>query len=112
LSAAEREAFAKVDPGKPCNGSENDPLVRAIRAHQASRGGTQDGVVTELKPGHISYTDKGGLHTLVLVALNNSMRDVMAGKYPRIDLHDSCPGDLKSFVQGLFEFAKAPAPAP
>ena len=42
--------------------------------------------------------------SLVLVALNNSMRDLMAGRYPRIDLNESCPGDLKNFVKGLFEF--------
>jgi hypothetical protein len=104
LSAAERDAFGKIALGKPCNGTENDPLVRAIRAHEASRGGTQDGVVSELKPGHIVYTDGAGKHSLVLVALNNSMRDLMAGRYPRIDLNESCPGDLKNFVKGLFEF--------
>ncbi len=104
LSAAERDAFSKVVLGVPCNGTEIDPLVRAIRAHEASRGGTQDGLVSELKPGHITYTDtKGGVLGLVLVALNNSMRDLMGGRYPRIDLHESCPGDLKNFVKGLFE---------
>ncbi|MFO1087064.1 MAG: hypothetical protein U1E21_21120 [Reyranellaceae bacterium] len=104
LSAAERDAFGKIVLGSPCNGTDADPLVRAIRAHQASRGGTQDGLVSELKPGHIAYTDRTGFHTLILVALNNSMRDVMAGRFPRIDLHESCPAGLKAFVKGLFEF--------
>ena len=105
LSAAERDAFGKIVVGTPCNGTENDPLVRAIRAHEASRGGTQDGLVSELKPGHIGYTDSKGPHSLVLVALNNSMRDLMAGQYPRIDLNGSCPAKLKAFVKGLFETA-------
>jgi hypothetical protein len=103
LSAAERDTFSKIVLGTACNGTENDPLVRAIRAHEASRGGTQDGFVSELKPGHISYKDTKGPHTLVLVPLNNSMRDIMGGRYPRIDLHDSCPKKLKDFVKGLFE---------
>ncbi|MFO1161957.1 MAG: hypothetical protein U1E60_24175 [Reyranellaceae bacterium] len=102
LSVAERDAFSNINLGMPCDGTEMDPLVRSIRAHQASRGGTQDGLVTELKPGHISYSDATGLHTLMLVALNNSMRDLMEGRYPRIDLHDSCPADLKKFVTELF----------
>ena len=103
LSTAERDTFSKIVLGTACNGTENDPLVRAIRAHEASRGGTQDGLVSELKPGHIGYTDTKGPHSLVLVPLNNSMRDVMGGRYPRIDLHDACPAKLKNFVKGLFE---------
>ena len=76
LSAAERDAFSKIVLGKLCTGAEDDPLVRAIRAHETSRGGTQDGLVSELRPGHIGYVDPTGRHSLVLVALNNSMRDL------------------------------------
>ena len=61
LSAAERDAFSKIVLGKLCTGAEDDPLVRAIRAHEASRGGTQDGLVSELRPGHIGYVDPTGV---------------------------------------------------
>jgi hypothetical protein len=102
LSQAEVDAFSKIKPGANCTGREDDLLVRAIRAHEASRGGAQDGVVSPLGQGHISYTDASGPHTLILLALNNSLRDVLGDSYPRIDLHADCPTDLKNLSRATF----------
>lgn len=102
LSPEETDAFSKIALGTPCSGQEDDPLVRAIRAHEASRGGTQDGVVSPLSQGHVIYSDAQGQHALILVALNNSMKDILGDQYPRIDKHDQCPADLKALVGSYF----------
>jgi hypothetical protein len=102
LSVDEKDAFAKVSLGAACSGREDDVLVRAIRAHEASRGGTQDGFVSELGQGHIQYSGAGGKHLMILVALNSCMRQIMGGIYPRVDQHPECPGALKSLAQGFF----------
>lgn len=102
LTSAEAEAFANIKPGPGCTGAEGDPLVRAIRAHEASRGGTQDGFVSQLAQGHIAYVSTSGKLALILVALNNSIKDILGDKYPRIDLHPACPGDLKAVAEACF----------
>jgi hypothetical protein len=102
LTAAETDAYSKIKLGATCSGREDDPLVRAIRAHEESRGGTQDGVVSPISQGHIVYTDATGPHALIIVALNNSLKDVLGDTYPHIDQHPECPAELKNLARGYF----------
>lgn len=87
LSPAERAAFAAVKVGVPCVGVESDPLVRAIRAHQAARGGAQDGCVSVVPDGQYTYD---ATHSYMLYGLIGSIRDVTRDIYPRFDKHPDC----------------------
>lgn len=95
--AALRATFAAVVPGAPYSSQENDPLTRAIRAHEKQRGGTQDGHVSVLK----SMTDAsydGGAHNYIIVALNWQIRRQLPGNFPRLDKHPRCPSLLRAAV--------------
>ena len=94
LNQAERQAFAAVTPGAPYFGAPDDPLTLSIRAHEASRGGTQDGVVSVARAA--SYD--GGKHTFIMIPLNNAIRDVMVRDFPRVDKHPQCPAALRVSV--------------
>lgn len=96
LSPAEREAFAKVKPGAPYSGAADDPLTVAIRAHEASRGGAQDGHVSVARGG--SYDGK---HSFIVIALNNAIRDTMTRDFPRLDKHPQCPPELRISVMKI-----------
>jgi hypothetical protein len=90
LSQAEREAFGKIKPGAFYSGASDDPLTVAIRAHEAGRGGTQDG--------HVSVATGStydGTHSFIIVPLNNAIRDMMVRDFPRVDKHPQCPAALK-----------------
>jgi hypothetical protein len=93
-----RAIFALVRPGTSCTGREDDPLVRAIRAHQANRGGTQDGHVSVVPTSAGVYPDATGGHTYMLISIINNMFDAMPQDFPRIDKHASCPGALKGVI--------------
>jgi len=93
-----RSVYALVKPGTACTGREDDPLVKAIRAQQASRGGTQDGHVSVIPTSTGVYQDASGSHTYMLVAIVNNMFDAMPQDFPRIDKHASCPGALKAVI--------------
>jgi hypothetical protein len=97
LTTAERQAYANISPGAKYSGSPSDPLSLAIRAHEASRGGTQDGHVSAMK--NSAFYDAH--HFFMVAALNNSLRDVMQGDYPRIDKHKKCPIDLRNSVLSI-----------
>jgi hypothetical protein len=98
LHPASKAAFAAVKVGAPCTGREDDPLVRAIRAHQRDRGGTQDGRVSTIRTTNGVYHDSGGEHSYMLTALINNIFDAMPDDFPRIDKHPSCPPALKASV--------------
>ena len=98
LSADLKAIFAKVQVGVQCTGKDDDPLVKAIRAHQAGRGGTQDGHVSVIKTTNGTYFDSSGGHTFMLTAIINNIFDAMPADFPRIDKHPSCPPALKAAV--------------
>jgi hypothetical protein len=100
FSPADRAVFAAVVPGAPYSGSPTDPLTLAIKRHQASRGGTQDGHVSVMT-GAMMYADGSGKHTFQLVALMNNIRDFTVGLYPRIDRHARCPAALAAKVRSF-----------
>ncbi|WP_139221166.1 hypothetical protein [Bosea sp. OK403] len=95
ITDEQRDVFSKIVLGQACNGTANDPLVAAIRAHQKVRGGPQDG--------HVSPTREGGSydgqHTFIMMALNNNMSDVVPGAFPRIDKHPKCPPLVAALVK-------------
>jgi hypothetical protein len=90
--------FAQVKVGAPCTGLEDDPLIKAIRAHQADRGGTQDGHVSVIKAVSGVYHDAGGQHSFMLTAIINNIFDAMPNDFPRIDKHPACPPALKASI--------------
>jgi hypothetical protein len=96
-SAAELAAFSRVQPGMFYAGTETDPLTLAIREHQRARGGTQDGHVSVIPAGNTLLYD--GMHSFMLVALNNNLRKLMPTDFPRIDKHTRCPAALRSAIQ-------------
>lgn len=87
LKPEERAAFAAVKIGPSCTGQENDPLVIAIRAHEKSRGGAQDGHVSVAPPGQVVYD---GVHTFILNVLVTNIRVVTKTDFPRFDKHPAC----------------------
>lgn len=104
-SADERETFSRIPIGRMCTGRDDDPLVRAIKAHQASRGGTQDGFISVLQPTRVTYESGGKKLGVMLNALLNAMFDEIGGdKWPRIHDHDKCPAELKKKLATLSNF--------
>lgn len=97
-SLAEKETYAKVVPGAPCTGRADDPLVRAIVAHQQARGGTQDGHVSPFSASTVMYVGASGKHSHMLWSLNLNIMGMMPYDFPRLDKHPLCPPGLKSVV--------------
>ena len=94
----DKAVYALVRPGSPCTGLEADPLVRAIRAHQARRGGIQDGHVSVIAaPGGV-YPYGAGAVGFMLIALVNNIFDAMPADFPRLDKHKGCPAALRVSV--------------
>ena len=88
--------FADVKVGAPCTGREDDPLIKAIRAHQKDRGGPQDGHVSSLKTSEAGFAPG---RSFMLVAIMNNIFDATANDFPRIDRHPQCPQSVKIAVQ-------------
>lgn len=94
INAAERMVYKNVIPGAPYTGLPSDPLSIAIKTHQKSRGGTQDG--------HVSPIGKSGSYgpaTFMLIPLNNNIRAKVTNiNWPRIDQHPLCTPVLRAAV--------------
>lgn len=93
-----RAVCAQVKPGAVCTGREDDPLVKAIRAHQATFVGTRDGRVSVVKTSNALYVDAGGPHAYLLLRLLNNVFDAQPGDFPRIDKLPACPAALRAVV--------------
>ena len=96
--AGDKAVYALVRPGFPCTGLEADPLVRAIRTHQARRGGTQDGHVSVIAANSGIYPYGTGAAVFMLIALVNNIFDAMPANFPRLDKHKACPPALRASV--------------
>ena len=90
-----KEAFGKIVPGAPYTGGRDEWLSKAIRAHQARSGGTQDGKVSVATSA--AYYDK--THSFIVVVLDNNIMDYMPQDYPRLDKSPLCAGALRQSVQ-------------
>lgn len=95
---SDKAVYALVRPGSPCTGFEADPLVRAIRAHQARRGGTQDGHVSVIAANSGIYPYGAGAVVFMLIALVNTIFDAIPADFPRLDKHKACPPALRASV--------------
>ena len=104
-SADLKPIFAGVKVGVPCTGREDDPLVKAIRAHQRSRGGPQDGHVSKLSSDAAGFAPG---RSFMLVAIMNNIFDATANDFPRIDRHPQCPPSVKIAVQNGCRLAATP----
>ena len=96
--AALKAALSQVVVGNACSGREDDPLVRAIRAHEAAHGGKQDGRVSVITVNSGVYHDSGSQHSFLLLSIVNNLFDAMPNDFPRIDKHPACPGVLRAAV--------------
>ena len=95
--AALRAIFAAVVPGAPYSGQENDPLTRAIRAHEKERGDAQDGHVSVLTS-LVDVSYDGGKHRFLIAGLNFHLRKALPDYFPRLDKHPRCPPLLRAAV--------------
>jgi len=94
VSYAESLIFRTVTPGAAYKGDANDPLTLAIKIHQRTRGGTQDGRVSP-----IGQTGNYGTHSWMLMPINNWIRnEITNGQWPRIDHHPKCTAVLRDAV--------------
>jgi hypothetical protein len=94
-----RAIYAAVKLETPCTGQENDPLVIAIRTMEKSRGGTQDGFVSNIPGPTGVYADAAGLHANILLTLLNNIFDAVGGaNWPRLDKHQKCPTLVKTRI--------------
>jgi hypothetical protein len=101
LTQRERTALAMLRS----EGAFDRDLDECIRAHEESRGGTQDGFVSVMRytvANNASYDHK---HKWIIVVLNNNMID-MIPEYPRIDLSDNAGPALTKSVRGICTFSK------
>lgn len=102
INAATKPAMkpfaAAVALGAAYSGAPNDPLTIAIREHQKSRGGTQDGFISVVRGANERYDAKHGYQ---IIALVNLIFDMMPGDFPRLDKHRSCPPVLKARIISL-----------
>ncbi len=96
---AEKAFYAKVVPGAVYAGKADDPLTVAIQVHQKARGGTQDGKISPIQNSVGMYD---GQHIWLIMALNNSIIDVIKAGWPRLDKHPKCPAALKAAVLRMF----------
>ena len=100
LTPDEVATFSAVRVGPPCTGREDDPLVRAIRAHEKFTGGQQDGRVT-VKPPNANFY--GGTHRFIIIGLVVAIRDLTGDTFPRFDRHPDCQSGaalVKSVLRG------------
>jgi hypothetical protein len=93
-----KAALAAVKVGAPCTGKEDDPLVKAIRAHELVHGGAKDGRVSVIPANTGVYTDSTGKHVYLLIPIVNNMYDAQPNDFPRIDKHPTCPAQLKVVI--------------
>lgn len=95
-----RAIYAAVKLETLCTGQETDPLVIAIRTMEKSRGGTQDGFVSNIPGSTGVYVDAGGgRHANILLMLLNNMFDAVGGaNWPRLDKHPRCPALVKTRI--------------
>lgn len=97
-----KDVAIKIKPGSTYKGDPDDPLTQTILADQRFRGGIQDGHVSAMRPGTDSY-NSSERHGFILAFLNNNMRDIMKGMFPRIDKHADCPAELAAAVRDTFD---------
>lgn len=98
LTPQEKAAYKTIVPGAPYSGAANDPLTIAIKAHQASRGGTQDGRVSPIQNASGSYGEKAWM----IVPLVNNIKDVNRQVWPNIQKAHKCPSGLAAVAEKTF----------
>ena len=106
VSYAESRIYRTVTPGAPYTGATNDPLTIAIKIHQKSRGGTQDGKVSPM-----GQSGNYGQHSWMLIPLNDWIRnEITNGQWPRIDHHPKCTAVLRNAVHRSLHVDLLPNP--
>lgn len=101
LSQRERDALAKVRSKGPFDLD----LDECIRAHEAGRGGTQDGFISVMKFTEVNSGRYDHKHRWIIMVLNSNMVGVIP-QFPRIDLSDDAGPQISSSVANICRFAK------
>jgi len=77
-------------------------LDEAIRAHQAIRGGTQDGHISAVPASGALTMSYGPNQGWMMIALTNTIYDFMPDVFPRLDREPKCGPRLRESVQKIF----------
>jgi hypothetical protein len=96
LTSADRKAiYSKVQVTGACKGTEDDPLVAAITAHQRALGHPQvDGRVSVAKG-----TGKLGEAAFFVLRIGARLADMHPRAWPRLDLIPGCPSHVVAEVR-------------
>jgi hypothetical protein len=98
-----KQLAMQLDPKATYGGRKDELLSQIILADQKFRGGIQDGHVSVMRNGDTyPFNDVTGKHGFIMAILVNNMRDVLADKFPRLDLHSACPAALAQEVKRMF----------
>ncbi|WP_294532491.1 hypothetical protein [uncultured Rhodoblastus sp.] len=94
-----RPFLEKVRPIGPFD----QDLADMIAAHERTRGGSQDGIISVAK---ISFSSNNGehydgVHPWIIVVLNNNMLTVVGDIYPRIDMHKQAGPEISKTVKNI-----------
>jgi len=98
IAAEVRAALTLLKP----SGEFGADLDAVIRAHQRSRGGTQDGVVSPMPAGTAWKGRYDSMHTWIVEVLQANLHDLAGDKYPRIDTLEGCGSTLKARIKQIF----------
>jgi hypothetical protein len=82
-------------------GPYGDDLQAVIDAHQADRGGTQDGAISVDRGTTFNHERYDSTHGWIIALLNNNMLDVIGDIYPRIDKSDFSGPAISAIVKKL-----------
>lgn len=94
------ELLASIARMRTMGPFDND-LHEVIVLHQRQRGGTQDGIVSVAKPNIAPSGEYDGSHLWIVLAMNESMREIMPEEYPRIDKHQQSGAAISSAVKRI-----------
>lgn len=98
LSSDLKTAIGQMKP----SGAFGPDLDAVIRAHERSRGGAQDGVVSPTPPNTPWKGRYDANHQWIVEVLLANLHDVAGGAYPRIDMLTGCGGTLRARIQQIF----------
>jgi hypothetical protein len=97
----------QVPFGPPCTGKADDPLCKAIVAWQQSRsvyGSPLDGHISKFAGDSFHYSGAKDMQLYLLAAINAFINDGLGDRWPRIDLIQGCPLELKTSINGYFDW--------
>jgi hypothetical protein len=94
-----RQAVAEMAPA----GAFGPDLDLVIRAHEADRGGAQDGCVSPMPAQAVAMAvSYDGSHAYIAAVLNHYMRLANPDLFPRLDQYPDCGPSLRARIPQIF----------